>query len=409
MSPRIRVGDLRDGVDEDEVEEELQVRGAPLLGLAPPCAGVSFCVASSSIPRTINAPRPGTFRSCSPSSPSPRASPPLPATPRVAGPGAGPGGAQRGRRRDRRRPHRGRRRLPARRRHEPAGRPLRPGGRDAGARLPDLPVAVNHAMAAARGRTLYVAGGYPPDGQGHGMNHAGRGVFALHAAAATAPPGRAAGAPCAPLPAPRAAGGAAIVGDRLYVLAGVRAPGRLAHVATRWTSTGRWRAVAGPPTPPRAPRRRGARPARLRARRPHRRLRHQPAHRRGAGTSAPAAGARWRRSRRRCGGCSATAVAGRVVMVGGEATRRHIPAVQAYDPRRAPLVEPAAARASPATGWAWPGSGGCSTCCSAVRRRGSTSPRRPRPLPLPLELVLDQLQDVEHRARCRSPAPAGSR
>ena len=103
-------------------------------------------------------------------------------------------------------------------------------------------------MAAVRGRTLYVAGGYRPDGQGHGMNHAGRGVYALTLRRdGTAGPRGWRALP--PLPAPRAAGGAAIVGDRLYVLAGVRAPGQLARVGYSLDlDTLRWRLVAGPPT-----------------------------------------------------------------------------------------------------------------------------------------------------------------
>ncbi len=203
--------------------------------------------------------------------------------------------------------------------------------RDRWTRLPDLPVAVNHAMAAVRGRTLYVAGGYRLDGQGHGMNHAGRGVYALTLRRdGTAGPRGWRALP--PLPAPRAAGGAAIVGDRLYVLAGVRTPGQLARVGYALDlDTLRWRLVAGPPT-----------------RREHlgvaalgRRIYVLAGRTAGFDTNLRTAEVLDTRTGRWStlaplptahGGCSAATVAGRVVLVGGEATGGTIPAVEAYDP-----------------------------------------------------------------------------
>ncbi len=205
-------------------------------------------------------------------------------------------------------------------------------GRDRWTRLPDLPVPVNHAMAAVRGRTLYVAGGYRPDAQGHGMNHAGRGVFALTLRRdGTAGPRGWRVLP--PLPAPRAAGGAAIVGDRLYVLAGVRAPGQLARVGYALDlDTLRWRVVAGPPT-----RREHLGVAALGGR-----IYVLAGRTAGFDTNLRTAEALDPRTGRWStlpplptahGGCSAATVAGRVVLVGGEAAGGTIPAVEAYDPK----------------------------------------------------------------------------
>src|SRR5437763_15566973 len=72
-------------------------------------------------------------------------------------------------------------------------------------RLPDLPVALNHAMATAAHGRLYVFGGYASSGRQ-------RGAFALMG-------GR--WRRLAPLPEPRAAGGAVAVGGKLYVVGGV--------------------------------------------------------------------------------------------------------------------------------------------------------------------------------------------
>jgi non-specific serine/threonine protein kinase len=73
-------------------------------------------------------------------------------------------------------------------------------------RLPDLPAAANHAMAAASHGRLYVAGGYGSDGRQR------RGVSVLIAGRWRALP---------PMPATRAAAGAAVIGNRLYIAGGV--------------------------------------------------------------------------------------------------------------------------------------------------------------------------------------------
>jgi non-specific serine/threonine protein kinase len=80
--------------------------------------------------------------------------------------------------------------------------------RDAWRRLPDLPYAVNHALAAGwRGR-LAVAGGYAADGRT-------RAAFLLE---------RGRWRPLPDLPYRLAAGGAAVVGDTLYLVGGVAGP-----------------------------------------------------------------------------------------------------------------------------------------------------------------------------------------
>jgi N-acetylneuraminic acid mutarotase len=98
-------------------------------------------------------------------------------------------------------------------------------------RLPDLPHAVNHAMAAADGRRIYVVGGYTPTGPT-------RAAFVLEDGAWERLPG---------LPEARAAGGAAFAGGKLYVVGGVFARGRLAREAYVFDPVGaRWSAIPGP-------------------------------------------------------------------------------------------------------------------------------------------------------------------
>ena len=99
-------------------------------------------------------------------------------------------------------------------------------------RLPDLPVAVNHPMAASYRGRLYVVGGYS-------------GGVPLRTASMLAG-GRWRSLP--PLPLGRAAGGAAVMNGRLYVVGGV-GPGRiLAKVAYVLDLRGRsrWRTLPGP-------------------------------------------------------------------------------------------------------------------------------------------------------------------
>jgi non-specific serine/threonine protein kinase len=101
-------------------------------------------------------------------------------------------------------------------------------------RLPDLPVAVNHALAASDGRRVYVVGGYSD----------GRAERAAH----VLENGRWRKLP--PLPAPRAAGGAAVVAGKLYVVGGTFARGRLARETLVFDPAARrWREAAGLPTP----------------------------------------------------------------------------------------------------------------------------------------------------------------
>jgi hypothetical protein len=99
-------------------------------------------------------------------------------------------------------------------------------------RLPDLPVTVDHAMAAGVAGRLYVVGGYGPGSVARNT------AFAFHHGHWT---------PLPSMPAPRAAGGAAIVGEKLYVVGGVEAPGRLARDAFAFDfETARWTTFRGP-------------------------------------------------------------------------------------------------------------------------------------------------------------------
>jgi N-acetylneuraminic acid mutarotase len=102
---------------------------------------------------------------------------------------------------------------------------------DRWSRLPDLPLAVNHAMAAADARRLYVVGGYA-DGEARANAYAyERGRWRR----------------LPDLPAPRAAGGAALVEGKLYVVGGVAAARRLARTAFVYDPRRRrWSALPGP-------------------------------------------------------------------------------------------------------------------------------------------------------------------
>lgn len=99
-------------------------------------------------------------------------------------------------------------------------------------RLPDLPVTIDHAMAAGVAGRLYLVGGYGP------------GSVALSTAFAF---NHGRWTPLPAMPAPRAAAGAAIVGGKLYVVGGVEAPGRLAQEAFAFEfQTARWTSIRGP-------------------------------------------------------------------------------------------------------------------------------------------------------------------
>lgn len=102
---------------------------------------------------------------------------------------------------------------------------------DTWARLPDLPIRVNHAAAAAAGGRLYVVGGYGAS------RRPVRGAFAFDGAGWRR---------LRQLPVARAAAGAAIVGGRLYVVGGV-GPRGLARVGfVLDLRSGRWSEVPGP-------------------------------------------------------------------------------------------------------------------------------------------------------------------
>jgi N-acetylneuraminic acid mutarotase len=94
-------------------------------------------------------------------------------------------------------------------------------------RLPDLPVEVNHAMAAAGGGRLYVIGGYGAE----------RAAFVLAGQAWRRLPS---------LPFPRAAAGAAIIGKTLYVAGGVGPDGVAKSMLAFDIPRRRWRTLAGP-------------------------------------------------------------------------------------------------------------------------------------------------------------------
>jgi N-acetylneuraminic acid mutarotase len=103
--------------------------------------------------------------------------------------------------------------------------------RDRWTRLPNLPLAVNHPMAAAGGGRLYVLGGYA-------NRMPQRAVFAFDGERWRRLP---------PLPEARAAGGAAFAGGKLYVVGGVR-PGRtIAEEAFVYDpKTNGWSTIPGP-------------------------------------------------------------------------------------------------------------------------------------------------------------------
>ena len=102
---------------------------------------------------------------------------------------------------------------------------------DGWSRLPDLPVAVNHATAASAGGKLYVVGGY-----------GGGGVKLRNAYVFEGSKWRSLKA----MPVGRAAAGAAIAGGKLYVVGGVGPKGlaKLAYVLD--LKENRWTAINGP-------------------------------------------------------------------------------------------------------------------------------------------------------------------
>ena len=102
-------------------------------------------------------------------------------------------------------------------------------------RGPDLPVAVNHAMATSMSGTVYVFGGLRAD-------------HMPSAAAFRLDPGG--WQPIADLPEGRAAGTAVALEGKVYVAGGLAAATRLAdRMLVYDTAAGRWSAGPGPPTP----------------------------------------------------------------------------------------------------------------------------------------------------------------
>ena len=102
-------------------------------------------------------------------------------------------------------------------------------------RGPDLPIAVNHPMAAAVGGTIVVLGGYletleNPTDRAFALGDGGWGELP-------------------PMPSPRAAGGAAEVDGRLFLAGGVGPDGALVEdVVVFDPDTRAWTVHAGPPT-----------------------------------------------------------------------------------------------------------------------------------------------------------------
>jgi N-acetylneuraminic acid mutarotase len=102
-------------------------------------------------------------------------------------------------------------------------------------RGPDLPLAVNHAMAATVADTIYIFGGYLAG------NVPSAAAFRLD-------PGG--WHPVAPMPQARGAATAAVVDGAVYIAGGITTGGRLADTMLRYdASTDRWSTAPGPPTP----------------------------------------------------------------------------------------------------------------------------------------------------------------
>jgi N-acetylneuraminic acid mutarotase len=99
-------------------------------------------------------------------------------------------------------------------------------------RLPDLPVAVNHAAAASADGKLYIAGGY---GRRQGVML--RSAFVLDGARWKR---------LAPMPEGRAAAGAAVVGGKLYVVGGVTTEFLARDSFVLDLSTSAWSRIPGP-------------------------------------------------------------------------------------------------------------------------------------------------------------------
>jgi len=102
---------------------------------------------------------------------------------------------------------------------------------------PDLPLPLHHAMAATYGGNIVVMGGWVPDGGNLTARTSNR-VFSLRGAAWVELPS---------MNVPRAAGAAAVVGNRLVVVGG-QADGQLVGTSEIFDGT-RWVRAPGMPTP----------------------------------------------------------------------------------------------------------------------------------------------------------------
>ena len=110
---------------------------------------------------------------------------------------------------------------------------LRTGIREA---APDLPISIDHAMAATLNDRIYVFGGYV----------FGRPTYRVFSIGAN----DARWIEHSPMPAPRAAGGAAVVGDRIYIVGGVADNGSWIRDTWAYDAGGRWWTdLARMPTP----------------------------------------------------------------------------------------------------------------------------------------------------------------
>jgi hypothetical protein len=98
---------------------------------------------------------------------------------------------------------------------------------------PDLPVAVNHAMAATVGDTVYVFGGHLAD------HRPSTGAYRLDGTAWQ---------PVAPLPEGRAAGTAVAQDGLVYLAAGLGPAGLASEMLVYDPATNDWSSAPGPPT-----------------------------------------------------------------------------------------------------------------------------------------------------------------
>jgi len=101
--------------------------------------------------------------------------------------------------------------------------------------VPDLPISLDHAMAATLGGRVYVFGGFV-------FGQASARVFSFGTNDAR-------WIEHAPMPAARAAGGAAVLEDRVYLVGGVGANGGWLADTWAYEVTGRWSTRAPLPTP----------------------------------------------------------------------------------------------------------------------------------------------------------------